>query len=31
MSSVPKDIHKALGIMLKYKLINEAGMSAHLA
>ena len=31
MSSVPKDIHKALGIMLKYKLINEAGMSAYLA
>jgi len=24
MSNVPKDIHKALGIMLKYKLINEA-------
>ena len=31
MSSVPKYIHKALGIMLKYKLINEAGMSAYLA
>jgi hypothetical protein len=31
MSNVPKDIHKALGIMLKYKLINEAGMSAYLA
>jgi len=31
MNSVPKDIHKALGIMLKYKLINEAGMSAYLA
>ena len=31
MSNVPKDIHKALGVMLKYKLINEAGMSAYLA
>tara|TARA_R100000700_G_C3174719_1_gene149409 strand:+ start:2798 stop:3160 length:363 start_codon:yes stop_codon:yes gene_type:complete len=31
MSNVPKDIHKALGIMLKYKLINEADMSAYLA
>jgi DNA recombination-dependent growth factor C len=31
MNNVPKDIHKALGIMLKYKLINEAGMSAYLA
>ena len=31
MRNVPKDIHKALGIMLKYKLINEAGMSAYLA
>ena len=30
-TNVPKDIHKALGIMLKYKLINEAGMSAYLA
>jgi hypothetical protein len=31
MIKVPKDVHKALGIMLKYKLINEAGMSAYLA
>ena len=31
MIKVPKDVHKALGIMLKYKLINEAVMSAYLA
>ena len=31
MIKVPKDVHKALGIMLKYKLINEAGMSEYLA
>ena len=30
MSNVPKDIHKALAVLLKYKLINEAGMSAYL-